>query len=48
MGLKIIIFFTSDETVFVTIKKADGVWVAVTCYSRKDPVINHFSKSNGY
>lgn len=41
-------FFTSDDTIFVTIKKPEGPWVAVTCYGRKDPIVNHFSKSNGY
>lgn len=41
-------FFTSDETIFVTIKKEDGPWVAVTCYPRKDPTVNHFAKYNGY
>ena len=41
-------FFTSDDTIFVTIKKDNNLWVVVTCYPRKDPIVNHFAKSNGY
>ena len=41
-------FLTSDNTIFVTIKKVGGPWTVVTCYPRKDPLVNHFAKTHSY